>query len=141
MITLSQWYIAAPPVLVCRFTSADAELHKDVEGVLEGYCHTLLALLQAPGWHAKDAAAREQAAAALLAPLLELWDGACCLYMQAAKPGAWLNVLLKTLKAATPEARARAADSAQVWHACWPCCKYGSRCDNRWCCPPCMHVW
>lgn len=100
---------------MCRFTSADAELHKDVEGVLEGYCHTLLALLQNPAWHSEDAAAREQAAAALLTPLLELLDGVCCLYAQTAKPSAWLNVVLKTLKAATPEARALAAGSAQVF--------------------------
>ena len=101
-----------------RFTSADAELHKDVEGVVEGYCHILTLLLESPLWHAEAPAQRDEAAAALLSPLLELWDGVCCLYAHAAKPSAWVNVLLRALKQAGPGARALAADAAQVRGTC-----------------------
>ena len=106
------------PLSLCRFTSADAELHKDVEGVVEGFCHTLAPLLESPAWHADAPGQRLEAAAALLSPLLELWDGVCCLYAHTAKPSTWLNVLLKALKAAGPEARAQAADAARVRHGC-----------------------
>lgn len=102
-----------------RHTSADAELYKDIEGVLEGYCHTLVLLPQqtAGGCAAGSAADEEmprQDMQEVIAGLLELWDGVCCLFAHTAKPSAWLGVLLKTLKAVPAEARAQAAYLAKV---------------------------
>ena len=35
-----------PCALCCRYKTCDGELHKDLEGVLEGYCKTLQELLK-----------------------------------------------------------------------------------------------
>lgn len=86
----------------------DAELHKDVEGVLELCCEVIQyvhksrggELLQDSHW---------------LQPLLELWDGICCLLEGRVKPSTWVSHLLKTAKLFSPEARTAAASDAKVW--------------------------
>lgn len=55
-----------------------------------------------------------------ITPLLEFWDGICCLFSLRKVPSAWTGVLLKALKAFPPETRLRAAADAQV-HCCSEC--------------------
>ncbi len=87
-----------------RYTSADGELYKDIEGVIEGYCGAL-AWLQRRQWPLTSAH---------LVPLLELWDGVCCLFEHTSKPSNWLNHLLRAVKLFTAEMRAEAASHARV---------------------------
>ncbi|CAL8468043.1 g7582 [Coccomyxa elongata] len=87
-----------------RYTSADGELYKDIEGVIEGYCGAL-AWLQKKQWPLTSAH---------LVPLLELWDGVCCLFEHTSKPSNWLNHLLRAMKLFTAEMRADAASHARV---------------------------
>ena len=49
-----------------------------------------------------------------ITPLLEFWDGVCCLFSARKVPSAWTGVLLKALKPFPPETRSRAAADAQV---------------------------
>lgn len=49
-----------------------------------------------------------------ITPLLEFWDGICCLFSARKVPSAWTGVLLKALKPFPPETRSRAAADAQV---------------------------
>ena len=165
--------------MCCRYTSADGELYKDVEGVLEAYCAALTALhdklgrpLPGPGQPQQPPAPRthgnelkheqqenlqpqplpleegcsheqqsqqqqqqedrqqqqqqkledrcnheqqiQQQQVKLLVPVLELWDGVCCLFAAAKKPSGWLAQLLRALKLFPEEARALAASSAKV---------------------------
>lgn len=103
-----QWAGAGGRVLArYRFQPAsDDQLYKDVEGVLdEAVKDSLLAL-------AKHQPGALLADAALLQPLLQLWDGICHLYSGRAKPAAWVALLLRCCKLFAPEARAAAADAA-----------------------------
>jgi len=88
----------------CRYTSADGELYKDIEGVLEKYCEALAWLKAKEG----------PLSSAHLTPLLELWDGVCCLFKTGAKPSNWLGHLLRLLKLFTEDVRAEAASKAEV---------------------------
>lgn len=57
---------------------------------------------------------QQQQQVELLVPLLELWDGVCCLFAEAKKPSAWLAQLLRALKQFPEDARAQAAALAKV---------------------------
>jgi hypothetical protein len=83
-----------------------------VEGIIEAYCAALTALhdKQSP----KPPAAATSAQLPLLQPLLELWDGVCCLFADTRKPAGWLAQLLRVLKLFSEEARAEAAACAVV---------------------------
>lgn len=98
--------------LAYRYTSADGELYKDIEGVVEGYCGAL-AWLQEKQWPLTSAH---------LVPLLELWDGVCCLFEHTSKPSNWLNHLLRAAKLFTSEIRAVAASHAQVGNSLCTIC-------------------
>ena len=101
-------YASSQTNLPCRYTSSDGELYKDIEGVIEGYCGAL-ASLQEKG---------VSLTSAHLVPLLELWDGVCCLFEKGAKPANWLGHVLQALKLFTAEARADAVSHAQVKYLC-----------------------
>ncbi len=89
-----------------RYCSADGELYKDVEGVLEGLCNAISLLHGHTGQPLQDTA--------LAQGLLQFWDGICCLFSTQAKPNHWLQQLLKALKLFEPEARAAAAGHVLV---------------------------
>ena len=113
-----QWFSGAPWVQwiqnACRYCSADGELYKDVEGVLEGLCSAI------GRWHSHSRGQGEQAAQEPLQDvgpsqnLLQLWDGICCLFSAQAKPRHWQQQLLKALKLFTAETRSTAADRVLV---------------------------
>lgn len=100
--------------MACRYTSSDGELYKDVEGVIEGYCGAL-AWLQEKG---------VSMTSAHLVPVLELWDGVCCLFEKGAKPANWLGHVLRALKLFSAESRTDAVSLAEVNHLV-----LHSRCD------------
>ena len=113
-----QWFLGAPWVQwiqnACRYCSADGELYKDVEGVLEGLCCAIGL------WHSHSRGQGEQAEqeplqdAGLAQGLLQLWDGICCLLSAQAKPRHWQQQLCKALKLFTAETRSTAADRVLV---------------------------
>ncbi|CAL5220033.1 g1979 [Coccomyxa viridis] len=84
-----------------RYCSADGELYKDVEGVLEGLCNAISLLHGHLDQLLQDTA--------LAQGLLQFWDGICCLLSAQAKPNHWLQQQLKALKLFEPEARSAAA--------------------------------
>ena len=90
----------------CRYSSADGELYKDVEGVLEGLCNAVVLL----HGHASELLQN----AALVQGMLQFWDGVCCLLLAQAKPSHWLQQLLKALKLFEPVARSKAAGAMLV---------------------------
>ena len=98
---------------VHRYTQDCEQLYKDVEGVLEMVCEALLGLQKQPGGKAGQDAA-------LMVPLLELWDGICGCWQGKPKPGAWTKFVFKVAKGFEPDARARAADAAEV-STCFAC--------------------
>jgi hypothetical protein len=96
----------------------DEELFKDLgEGTLEHCCDGVRLVWKALS--SKKAAQEprstaDQDDAALLIPLLTYWDGICLLFAEHAKPGAWVNMVLKAVHMFTPEAREKAALEAQA---------------------------
>jgi hypothetical protein len=73
-----------------------------VEGILESAVEAVL--WAQPSVHVS----------ATLVPLLELWDGVCCLFLGRAKPAPWVNLIMRAAKAFTPEQRGAAAEAAEV---------------------------
>ena len=92
---------------LCRYTPDCEQLYKDVEGVLEMVCETVLGLQK----QGEGTAGQETA---LLVPLLELWDGICACWQGKPKPAGWTKSLFKVMKGFEPDARAQAADAAEV---------------------------
>lgn len=85
-----------------------------MEGVLEGLCSAIGLRhghsgqpKQPPGQSGHSGQALQDVE--LAQGLLQLWDGICGLLSAQAKPGHWLQQLLKALKLFTPEARSAAA--------------------------------
>lgn len=87
--------------LLCRHTSSDEQLFKDVEGVLEDSCAMV-----------RDTAPSSQAEA--LKDLFRLWDGICCYFEGKPKPASWIDQLMRAAKACSAEARQAAAGTAEV---------------------------
>jgi len=92
---------------VCRYSTECEQLYKDVEGVLEMVCETLLRLHKQPGGVVSLDA--EQ-----FVPLLELWDGICGCWHGKPKPAAWRSLVFKVAKSLEPDTRGRAAEAAEV---------------------------
>ena len=100
---LMAWGLKSWASTAHRYSSADGELYKDVEGVLEGLCSAISLLHGQP---LQDAV--------LAQGLLRFWDGICCLLSAQAKPAHWLQQLLKALKLFEPETRSAAAGQVVV---------------------------
>ena len=70
--------------------------------------------LKAHAKHAAAGAANDGALledASLLAPLLQLWDGVCCLFARKGTPSGWVAMLLRACALFAPGARAQAAEA------------------------------
>lgn len=90
----------------CRYTTTDEQLYKDLEGVLEQACDMLAWQRQIKKGLISDAKH--------LTPLLEYWDGICCLFAGRTKPAHWVTRLLKAARLFSVDARTQAAKQAVV---------------------------
>ena len=84
--------------------TADEQLYKDIEGVLEQSCDMFK-------WQYQQSQQLINQSPQLSC-LFECWDGICYMHNHQAKPSHWISQLLKALKLFTPEARASAASNA-----------------------------
>ena len=91
---------------ICRYTTTDEQLYKDIEGVLEQSCDMFK-------WQHQQSQQLIGHTQQLIS-MLEFWDGICHMYTGRAKPSHWIAHVLKALKLFTVEARASAASNADT---------------------------